>query len=335
MVFASRPSRHPTNGEIAISVTATGICGSDLHGLTGDTGRRVPGQVMGHETAGVISELGPGIEASWLGRPVTVNPNMACGHCAACARGEDQECESAWVLGVRADVDGAFAERVVVPLRSVQPLPPGMPTIHAAIAEPLAVGFHAAQRGCATADDKVLIIGAGPIGQSAVLGCQRLGVVSVLVSEPDQQRAANARRLGVPVITPDALSSSVTEVLGGPASLVLDAVGSTETLNAAIRSSKRGGRIVLVGMAAPDPVVDAYAITGGERILIGTYCYSDREFRGTVSWLAEHPTVFDILVDRIVPMSDGPATFDALMSGALVANKVLLTPSRLQSKSAD
>ena len=134
-------------GQVRLEVIATGICGSDLHGLAGDTGRREIGQVMGHETVGRIVELGAGVHGHDIGDIVVVNPVMGCGQCRACSSGQSQRCSDGWVLGVRADVDGAFAEQLIVSAAALVGLPAGMEPWHGALVEPLAVGYHAVMRG--------------------------------------------------------------------------------------------------------------------------------------------------------------------------------------------
>jgi len=313
-------------GQVVIDVTATGICGSDVHGLSGTTGRRKVGQVMGHETAGVVVDVGPEVDPALLGERVTINPVHSCGLCAACLAGQEQQCETGWVLGVRPDIDAAFANRVTVPASNIVILPPAMPTWHGALVEPLAVGYHAVRRGDTRATDRVLVIGGGPIGQAVVVGCRREGVEALVVTELDTGRSDIVRKLGAPVVLPERLDHAIDEYLNGAPTLVFDAVGSSETLRTAVKCSQRGARIVLVGMASPTQTLDSYDVSVCERAIIGTFCYSFEHFRSTVAWLAEHPDLPDLLVDRIASLDDGPDVFNALIAGTLHANKVLLSP---------
>jgi threonine dehydrogenase-like Zn-dependent dehydrogenase len=200
-----------------LQVVATGICGSDIHGLAGATGRRESGQVMGHETVGRVVEVGADVDDDWLGALATVNPVVSCGSCAACLACEEQQCEQSWVLGVRPDVDGAFAERITVPARNVVRLPESMTPEHGALVEPLAVGYHALVRAAPRPDDTVLVIGGGPIGQAAALAARRVGVRRVLVSEPNPARASILQRLGVRVVDPGVAGRRGTAGAGGPA----------------------------------------------------------------------------------------------------------------------
>jgi threonine dehydrogenase-like Zn-dependent dehydrogenase len=313
-------------GQVVIEVTATGICGSDVHGLKGATGRRSVGQVMGHETAGVVAEVGDGVDPALLGQRVTVNPVSSCGTCEACLEHEEQQCKSGWVLGVNPDIDAAFAERLMVSARNVVPLPAGMPTWHGALVEPLAVGYHAARRGGAGPADRVLIIGGGPIGQAVVVGCQREGVQAILVSDIDIARSAIVRMLGAPLVLPEELDAAVAKYLDGEATLVFDVVGVPATLETALRYSRNGARIVLVGMASPAQNFPSYEVSARERSIIGTFCYRSDEFRSTMQWLADHPDLPHILVDRVTRLRDGVEVFSGLVAGTIRANKILLSP---------
>ena len=122
-----RPEPQPKPGEVVVEVIATGICGSDFHGYSGENGRRHPGQVMGHETVGRIDELGPGVSDLARGQLVTINPVMACGTCAACRDGQQQWCSRRVVLGVAPEIPAAFADRVAAPAQNVVVLPESMP----------------------------------------------------------------------------------------------------------------------------------------------------------------------------------------------------------------
>jgi len=180
-----------TGADVLVRVIATGICGSDVHGFTGENGRREFGQVMGHETVGRIEALGsdvpsgPGLE---IGNLVTVNPVIGCGHCARCLSGNSQVCADKTVIGVSSAYISAFAELFVAPVSNVVPLTPGTPAEYGALVEPLAVGYHAARRGGIRSGDSVLVVGGGPIGQACVLAAQRLGAEQVVLSEPSHHR---------------------------------------------------------------------------------------------------------------------------------------------------
>jgi threonine dehydrogenase-like Zn-dependent dehydrogenase len=325
LTLATRDDPEPGPGDVLITVAATGICGSDVHGFTGENGRRKPGQEMGHEMVGHVAAVGEGVTGVRPGDVVTVNPLIACGGCAACAAGAEQSCADRRVIGVNPEIVSAFAEALLAPASNVVVLPPDMPLEYGALVEPLSVGYHAARRGGCSADDAVLVIGGGPIGQACVLAARRLGATRVAVSEPNPHRRALAESLGAAAADPTA-DGFVTDALGGRATLVLDAVGSTASIEAAAAASGFGARIVLVGMNAPRIDLPAYAVSTEERTLVGSFCYSARDFRETAEWVGTAPGVLARLVDGRVDMAGAAEAFAALASGTSGKSKVLVFP---------
>jgi threonine dehydrogenase-like Zn-dependent dehydrogenase len=323
------PDPAPAPDQVLIRIRATGICGSDLHGYTGESGRRHPGQVMGHETVGRIEALGPAVPPELglaAGMLATVNPVMGCGSCAECAAGTAQLCARRRVIGVDPTLRSAFAELMVAPAANVVGLPDGLPEEFGALVEPLAVGHHAAVRGGVSPADRVFVVGGGPIGQACALAARRLGATEVVVSEPSRGRRALVATLGFTTV--DALASEgadrVRERLGGHATVVLDAVGTSRSLAAAFAVSSLGARIVLVGMNAPEVTVAAYAISTQERSVIGSFAYTSEEFRAMAQWVAARPSGLEHLIDGRVDLAGAPAAFAGLASGDLDASKVLV-----------
>lgn len=326
----------PDDG-VLLEIIATGICGSDIHGFTGENRRRHPGQVMGHETVARIVGLGPAVPPQTglrVGDAVTVNPVISCGSCRQCRAGREQACPNKVVIGVAPSVSSAFAERMAVPAANVVRLPDGMPVEHGALVEPLAVGYHALRRGGCAEGDAVLVIGGGPIGQSCVLAALRLGAQRVAVSEPDAHRRELNERIGAVTVDPttsDAIAEEVSAALGAEPTLVVDAVGSSRSLTTAFACAPLGGTVVLVGMATPELDVGAFEVSTKERSLVGSFCYNAAEFRETVEWAA---TVSDTLVHLIEGRTDlegAPAGFEALARGENPASKVLVFPNAAAS----
>lgn len=331
LTIGSRDDPEPGPGDVLITVAATGICGSDVHGFTGENGRRKPGQVMGHEMVGHVAAVGAGVEGLRPGDVVTVNPLIACGRCAACAAGAEQSCQDRRVIGVDAEIVSAFAETLLAPASNVVVLPETMPLEYGALVEPLSVGYHAARRGGCSAADAVLVVGGGPIGQACVLAARRSGATRVVVSEPNPHRRALAGSLGAVAVDPGS-DGAVTDALGGRATLVLDAVGSTASIEAAAASSGFGARIVLVGMNAPRIDLPAYAVSTEERTLIGSFCYSAQDFRETAEWVGRAPGVLEHLVDGRVDMAGAAEAFTALAAGTSGKSKVLVFPHGLPAE---
>lgn len=320
MSIVDRPEPVVADGEVVIDVLATGICGTDAHGYTGVNGRRVSGQVMGHEAVGRVAQ-GSGLPAGTL---VTFNPIIGCGACDFCGAGETQVCPDAVVIGVDPSLDGSFAERVLVPARNLIELSEDIPIAHGALVEPLAVGYHAVMQGEPRPDDILLVIGGGPIGQAAAIGARRAGITRTLVSEPNAQRRKLLDDLGFDTTNPDTLSEDLAAKFGRKATLVVDAVGLSATVGSALRCSTTRARIVLVGMGEPRMALEPYDLTVGERRIIGSYCYSEEHFRATADWVSEGRPELDALIDRAVPLRDGAEAFHDVAKGVGGVNKTLV-----------
>ncbi|GAA1962192.1 2,3-butanediol dehydrogenase [Microbacterium aquimaris] len=295
----------PGPDETLIEVIATGICGSDIHGYTGDTDRRTNGQIMGHEVVGRVRAGGP-LEAGTL---VTVNPIVSCGGCTMCECGETQSCDRARVIGVDPALHGSLADTLVAPSRNVVPLA-GDPSVHhGALVEPLAVGYHALMRGNPVDGDRVLVIGGGPIGQAVAIAARRRGLTRVLVSEPMASRRTLVDALGFATTSPERIAADIPRVLGDRATLVVDAVGVAASMSTALTHSSVRARIVLVGMGSPSMPIQPYDITVAERSVIGSYCYSTLHFEDTARWVAQGRPELDLLIDHTFPLDRGAEAF--------------------------
>jgi threonine dehydrogenase-like Zn-dependent dehydrogenase len=312
----------PTAGdaEVELDVIATGVCGSDVHGYTGVNGRRFPGQVMGHETVGVVTSSG---SAHPVGTIVVVNPIVSCGVCTACDAGERQVCAELRVIGVDPALPGSFADTIVVPSRNVNPLASGVPAVLGALVEPLAVGFHALMRSAPKPDDRLLVVGGGPIGQAAAIAGQRAGVKVILVSEPVEARRKVLASLGICAVPPEDLSLSVKSVLDGAATVVVDAVGTGASIESSLNHSTSRARIVLVGMGAPEVSLRAYGISVAERTVVGSYCYSDDHFAQTAQWIGETSIDLSQLIGEACDLAAAPDAFRRAAAGT-APNKTLL-----------
>ncbi len=323
LVVEERPEPEPDADEALLRILATGICGSDLHGYTGDTGRRSPGQVMGHETVAEVLE--DRTKQHPPGTLVTVNPLIGCNQCHACATGNRQQCTTRKVIGVDPAISSAFAQRMTAPADRLVAIPDGTPPRFGALIEPLAVGYHALERAHASPDDAVLVVGAGPIGQAAALAARRIGSTDIVVSELNPGRRRLVEDLGFSTV--DASSSGPSEIvaaLGRPASVVIDAVGASSTIEVALAAAALGGRIVLVGLAAPRVELPAYSITTAERDLLGSFGYNDAAFRDTALWIGGREAELAPLINHEINLDEAPEAFRALASGELQASKVLV-----------
>lgn len=328
MAVEQRETPTPRTGEVLIAVTATGICGSDVHGFTGENGRRVPGQIMGHESVGRVAAFGPDTPpgALTLDSVVTFNPVVVTGSDAHTYAGREQHSPNKTVIGVATDIPAAFADYVIVPIQNVVPLPADMPISRGALIEPLAVAVHAVRRVHATKGHKALVIGGGPIGQSVVLALQMEGVSDIVVSEVDGGRRELCRRIGAVVVDPaqGPLVDQVTSTFGQLADVTIDAVGITPTVADALNATVFGGAVCLVGMGSKTLSLDAFRVSTEERSLVGSFTYSGQDFRDAAAWIATGPPELDELISREVTLDEANDAFVGLAKGDGTPGKILV-----------
>ena len=280
---------------------------------------------MGHETVGRIAGLGSGVRGLELAQPATINPVVLPDASRAQYEGREQHAPDKYVIGVRPDRDAAFAEFLVAPARNVVPLPPETPILLGALVEPLAVAVHAVARVAPAAGERVLVIGGGPIGQSIAL-CLILQSRQAVVSEPDRERRLLLESLGVCTVDPSdgSIRDAVTARLGGRADVVIDAVGVDGSLADAFACSGLGARICLVGMGTPHVTIDAFRVSTDERTIVGSFTYSDEDFRTAASIVVGFPDRARLLLSRTVTGHEAQQAFDDAARGAAPAGKTLV-----------
>src|SRR3954449_462296 len=192
-----RPNIGPN--DVLVRVAACGICGSDVHGYDGSSGRRVPPIIMGHEAAGTISEVGSAVDRVQVGDRVTFDSTISCGCCEACRRGAVNLCVDRRVLGVSCGdyrQNGAFADIVAVPQNILYPLPPNMPFEHAAFIEPVSVAVHAVDRLAIQPGERAVVVGSGMIGLLVIQALRAAGCRQVIAVDIDPGRLKLAKQVG-------------------------------------------------------------------------------------------------------------------------------------------
>lgn len=312
------PEPEPGPGEVRLRVKACGICGSDLHGLDGSSGRRIPPLVMGHEASGIIDAIGGGVTAWNAGDRVTFDSTVWCGECDWCQSGRVNLCDSRQVVGVACSEfrrDGAFAEKVIVPDRILHRLPDGLPFEVAAFAEPVGVALHAVARAGEVTGRTVLVVGAGLIGLLVIQALRRAGAGMILAVDLDESRLALARELG----------ANISIVAGNSVPLEVDiameVVGAAPTVDLAVRSVRKGGRVVLVGNLAPSVPLPLQLVVTREIEVHGT-CAIAGEYPEALAALAAGEIRVEPLISATVPLTEGVTAFG--MASAPGALKVLL-----------
>jgi L-iditol 2-dehydrogenase len=321
--------------EVLVGVRACAICGSDVHGYDGSTGRRIPPVIMGHEAAGVIAEVGRNVTGFRPGERITFDSTVYCGTCGFCRAGHVNLCDNRRVLGVSCPDyrrDGAFAEYVVVPPHILYRIPDELSFDHAAMIEPLSIAFHAVRRTPVTLGDTALVVGSGVIGLLLIQALRLAGCGRVIAVDVDENRLALARRLGADETLNPACTAS-----GNPAEAVMrltdgrgadssfEAVGKSETLQLAVAGVRKGGSVTLVGNISPKAELALQLAVTRELTLIGS-CASAGEYPACIRMLADRRVDVASLISAAAPLEEGPSWFDRLYAREPGLIKVVLRP---------
>lgn len=326
------PAPQPAADEVLVAVRACGICGSDVHGMDGSTGRRRPPIIMGHEAAGVIAAVGAGVRNWSTGDRVTFDSTIFCGDCEFCRRGEVNLCDNRRVLGVSCEDyrrDGAFAEFVAVPQRVLYRLPDGLSFEHAALVEPFAIALHAIRRAPVTLNDTVLVVGAGMIGLALTQALRHTGCGRLICVDVAEEKLALAKKFGATDVVNSAKENAVEALQrltgGRGADVAFEAVGLTATVDMAARSLRKGGMLALVGNVAPKIEFPLQVAVTRELSVHGT-CASAGEYPAVLDMLARGALQPDALISACAPLSEGAAWFDRLYRKEPGLMKVVLQP---------
>ncbi len=325
------PPPEPAEDEVLIRVKVCGICGSDVHGIDGSTGRRIPPVIMGHEAAGIVERTGSRVNGLAPGDRVTFDYTIYCGRCRFCLRGRVNLCENRRVLGVSCGEyrrHGAFAELVAVPGHIVYRIPDPVTFEEAALIEPLSVAVHAVDRVRPRLGDLAVVVGGGMIGQLVAQAARAAGCRAVVVVEPDEYRRGLALKLGAAAVLSPAEASPqrLNDWFGAPlAEVVFDAVGTAESLALSLSLLEKGGACGLVGNVAPQVPLPLQAAVTREYTLLGC-CASQADYARCLELSAGGKISVAPLISRTAPLEEGPKWFDVLYHRREPLMKVLLAP---------
>ena len=327
------PAPTPASDEVLIRVAACGICGSDVHGFDGSSGRRIPPIVMGHEAAGTIAQIGTAVTNFSPGDRVTFDSTLFCGQCDFCLSGQMNLCETRQVLGVSCTDyrrHGAFAEFVTVPERILHRLPPNLPFAEAAMLEAVAVALHAVRVSEFQPGQSALVIGAGMIGLLTAQSLRAAGCPSVLIADIDPTRLAMARAVGIKQTLQLSGEPLIAEILNRTERRGLDhafeAVGNATTVAAAIRCVRKGGTVTLIGNIQPEVTLPLqYVVT--RQIRLQGSCSSAGEYPEAIAKLASGAINVKPLISAIAPLEDAPSWFHRLHQREPGLVKVIITPA--------
>lgn len=311
------------SGSVRIDVAYAGICGTDLHIFHGAMDGRVTiPAVIGHEMSGTIAAVSPDVTGWNVGDAVTVMPLDWDGTCPACLAGNRHICQNLDFIGI--DSPGALQQQWVLPSSVLVRLPEGLRLDHAALVEPVAVAVHDVRRSELTAGDKVVVIGAGPIGVLIASVATAAGA-EVVVVELDAGRRAAAEQLGLRTLDPraDDQVAWVTEWTGGAgADVVFEVSGAAAAVLGATSLIKVRGTLVVVAIHSDPRPIDLHRVFWRELRILGARVYEREDFENAVRLVADGAIPADALITTIVPLDDVAAAFSTLEEGK--AMKILV-----------
>lgn len=313
----------PSPGEVQIDVAYTGLCGTDLHILHGNMDARVETPlVFGHEMSGTIAAIGDGVEGWKVGDKVTVMPLDWDDTCPACLAGNQHICQNLNFIGI--DSPGSLQARWNVPANTLVSVPAAVPLQHAALVEPVAVAVHDVRRSELTAGQKAVVIGGGPIGTLIATVARHTGA-EVAVIEIDAERRNQAEELGFTTIDPTATDQVawVEDWTGGAgADVVFEVSGAAAAVQGMTALAKVRGTIVVVAIHPTPRPVDLQRVFWRELRLLGARVYQRADFETAVELIAEGVIPTDLVITRVVPLTETAAAFAELEAGR--AMKILV-----------
>lgn len=300
----------PVDGDALIKIERVGICGSDMHAYLGHDPRRTPPLILGHEACGVTAE----------GHRVTINPMVVDWTSREALAGRENLDRNRSMMSIPPR-QGSFAEMATMRGENLIPVPDGVDPAKAALAEPLACGWHAVRLGLQAGwieTPKTLVIGGGPIGVGSALSAAAMGVTDITITEPNDLRRA--------YLTKTCNFNAVAELDTPDAyDLVIDAVGYTATRETASEAVVPGGVIMHIGLGGGEPGLDVRRFTLQEVTFIGTYAYTYQDFRDTAAAIFDGRLgPLDWTEER--PLADGHRAFEDIRAGKVAAPKIVLVP---------
>lgn len=321
----------PGEGEVLVRVRRCGICGSDLHMFLGRWGP--PKKAPGHEIAGEVLSVGPGVEGLEPGQAVCVEPMLPCWECEACRRGETNRCPNRQFMS--AHTHGGFSELMVTPAYALYTLPENVSLDQGALIEPLTVSGRGVRLAAVGPEDEVLVIGGGTIGLAAIAAAKAYGARTILCSAKYEHQAEMAMRVGADAIVevdPEKLPDRIREQTDGGADVAIETVGGTvDTVTPAAKSLKNGGRLVLLG-AFPQPLeVELGPIVYREITVLGSQCYGVtngmRDYRHSLDLVASGKVDLAPLITHRFGLDDIQRAMETALEKSTGAIKVMVEPA--------
>jgi L-iditol 2-dehydrogenase len=332
LIYKEMPEPQLGPDDVLVRIKASGICGSDVHGMDGSTGRRIPPLIMGHEAAGVIAQVGSNVDNFHPGARVTFDSTVYCGGCFFCRRGEINLCDHRRVLGVSCGdyrQHGTFAEYVAVPRHIIYPLPDSISFEQSAMVEPCSVAFHAAAITPLSLNDTAVVVGAGIIGLLLIQALRASGCGQIIAVDLAPERLALAQQLGADKSLNPAEDDAVAVIkkMTGSrgADVAFDAVGINASLKTGLNSLRKGGALTLIGNLASEVELALQTVVTGEICVRGS-CSSRGDYPAGLDMIARGAIQVDPLISATAPLSEGAQWFQRLYQKEKGLIKVMLNP---------
>lgn len=326
------PMLDPQPGEVRVRVEACGICGTDLHTLHG--GLMPVGHTPGHEAAGRIDALGPGVEGLREGDPVAVEPMVSCGECAECMAGRDSICRRMMLRGVH--LPGGMAEHLVISADRAIPLAQGLAPSVAALTEPMAVAVHGLDRGALSKGERVLVLGAGAVGLISLIAARSLGAGEIWITARHPHQAELARQLGATrVLREDEADPGSLDALSRQIDfdLIVESVGGqANTLVAAASAARPGARVAVLGLFTATPELPPLSLLLKELTLAWSNCYhrptgERSDFARAADIVDDERERLAMLITHEIPLDEVGRAFAIASNKRAGAVKVSVHPS--------
>jgi len=322
------PKPQPGKGGVLLKIRACGICGSDVHGYLGLTGRRTPPMIMGHEFCGEVAELGEETTRLKIGDRVAVYPVDYCGHCKMCRQGDVHLCLNKRAFGVL-DVDGAFAEYISVPEKCCFCIADDIPDSAASLMEPLAVAYRGVSHYGNFENKTVLLVGTGTIGLLALACVKMKNAAKIIVSDLSDDRLKVAEKLGADVIINPGRENFndrlMAETDGEGVDVSIEAVGIEATVKQALDALKLSGQAIWIGNNKPTITLNMQQIVTRELKVQGSFLYGLDEFKQVVELINEKRIDVEALISEEISLDQVPEYFEKLAYSPGNMVKVIMT----------
>ena len=312
--------------QVLVRVKRIGVCGSDIHVFHGKHPLTPYPVVQGHEASGVLERTGSAVRGLSPGDPVTFQPQVTCGICHPCRHGAYHICDQLKVMGFQ--TTGAASELFAVDASKVLRLPKSMSLEQGAMVEPLAVGVHALERAGGPTGKKVLVLGAGPVGNLVAQAARALGAAAVMITDTSDYRLDLAERCGIPLrVNPLKvdLGEAVRERFGpDKADLIFECVGVQKTVEQAVSVARKGTDVIVVGVFGDKPVVDMGTVQNRELRLVGTLMYQQPDWVKAIALIEQGKVNLEPLVTDRFAFADYQKAYEYIDANRERAMKVMI-----------